>query len=76
MTISSKENPDIIELEKGDVLTVASTYESIKLNFMKAAYKSIKLKVYNNYFVIILETDKYSTKKVFSDTWDFGINVR
>ena len=76
MTISSKENPDIIELEKGDTLTVASTYEAVKLTFMKAAYKSIKLKVYDNYFVVILETDKYSTKKVFSDTWDFGINVR
>lgn len=76
MLITCNEKPDIIELEKTEKLMVSSTYETVKSKYEigQNAYKSIKVKVYNNFFVVILMDQRGKTADMaFSDTWDFSI---
>ena len=72
MIITTEEKPAVIELGHTNTLVAASTYEMTKYTFTASNYKSIKLKVYSEFFVVIIE-DKNGAKsqKVFSDTWDF-----
>lgn len=76
MLINSIEKPDIIELEKNEKITVSSTYEMIKTTYEydPHKYKSIKVKVYNNFFVVVFTDIKGKTSDLaLSDTWDFCI---
>ena len=75
MLVNSIEKPDIIEVSKGEKLTIASTYEMIKNRYeLGQNYKSIKVKIYNNFFVVTLvDTGGKTTNMAFSDTWDFSV---
>jgi aspartyl-tRNA synthetase len=76
MLITCNEKPDIIELEKTEKLIVSSTYEMVKSKYEIGpnAYRSIKVKVYNNFFVVILMDQRGKTiDMAFSDTCDFSV---
>ena len=77
MTLSCVEKPDVIELEQGETLTVASTYEMVKSKYelsKQGGYRAIKLKVYDNFFVVyLIDLQGKSVDLAFSDTWDFSI---
>lgn len=63
-----------IELSKGEKLTVASTYEVVKKAYDTADLRSVKIDVYDNFFVVRF-TDRGGKPKchAYSDTWDFSV---
>ena len=76
MLISAEEKPDIIELDKNEKLMVSSTYEMVKNKYEVGpnAYRAIKIKVYDSFFVVLLTDQQGKTTDIaFSDTWDFSI---
>lgn len=74
MRINSPEPYDVIELERGETLTVSSTYEMIKRSYDLSALKSVKLKIYDSFFIVQFVDKKNVTKEhAYSDTWDFSI---
>ena len=76
MVINHSKPPEtVIELNGSEVLTLSSTYESLKFKFKKADYRSVKLKVYDNMLEVECAPKDGLRKSVsaFSDHWDFTV---
>jgi len=75
MKITTNEQPLIIDLEKNETLTISSTIVMIKHVFDLSLYKTVRLKVYNNIFIVEAENKNNGSKliRAFSDTWGFSI---
>jgi len=74
MKVISSDHYDVIEISQNEVLTVSSTYEVVKYRYSLKIMKSIKLKIYDNFFVVeYVDKNNKSKQEAFSDTWDFSI---
>jgi hypothetical protein len=74
MKVTSKEPCCAVELERGETLTVASTYESIKRQYDLSALRSVELKVYDGFFVVrFVDKGGKAKEHAYSDTWDFSV---
>ena len=74
MKVISSDHYDVIEISQNEVLTISSTYEVVKYRYSLKIMKSIKLKIYDNFFVVeYVDKNNKSKQEAFSDTWDFSI---
>lgn len=74
MLVTSVDKPDVVELTGQERLVVSSTYEMVKRSYDLATLKSVKLKVYDGFFVAEFEDRSGKPRKhAFSDTWDFSV---
>ena len=77
MLITTAEIPDIIELEKTDKLIVSNTIVMASHVFNLSNYKNIKLKIYDNFFLVeAINKNGEKIQKAFSDTWGFHIDEK
>lgn len=64
-----------VELERGELLTVSSTYESIKYRYDASALKSVRLTIHDGFFVVrFVDRNGKSKEHAFSDAWGFCVN--
>ncbi len=74
MEIMTEQKPVIIKLSPSESLAIMSTIvASSKIHNIDTTNKKITLKIYNDFFVVIVEENNKVTKEVFSDNWDFHI---
>ena len=74
MDIITEQKPVIIKLNPGESLNVTSTImASSKIHNMDTTNKKITLRVYSDFFVVVVEENGKTSKEVFSDNWDFHI---
>ena len=74
MEISTEQKPVTIKLTPGESLTLTSAIMGpSKIHEMDTVTKKITLKVYSDFFVVIVEENGKTSKEVFSDNWDFHI---
>jgi len=74
MEITTEQKPVIIKLSPSESLAIMSTIvASSKIHNIDTTNKKITLKIYNDFFVVIVEENNKVTKEVFSDNWDFHI---
>jgi len=74
MEIMTEQKPVIIKLSPNESLAIMSTIvASSKIHNIDTTNKKITLKIYNDFFVVIVEENNKVTKEVFSDNWDFHI---
>ena len=71
MKISSKEIPAVIELEKPNILIVNNLRDMIAHKFTLNEFKSITIKIYNNFFEVIF--NKNISKVYHNTSWSFYI---
>lgn len=75
ITVPGKRDADIIELERGEILVVSSTCESIKYRYDMAALKSVRLTIRDGFFVVrFVDKNGKSKEHAFSNAWDFCVN--
>ena len=74
MEIITEQKPVIIKLSPGESLTVTSAIMvSSKIHNMDTTNKKITLRVYSDFFVVVIEENGKTSKEIFSDNWDFHI---
>jgi len=77
MEIVTEQKPVIIKLSPEESLTVTNTIvASGRYHKLDTVNKKITLKVYSDFFVVIVEENGKTSKEVFSDNWDFHIKEK
>lgn len=74
MEITAEQKPVVIKLNPGESLAITSTIMgSSKIHNMDTINKKITLKVYSDFFVVVIEENGKTSKEAFSDNWDFHV---
>lgn len=73
MEITSERKPAIIKLSPGDELTVASSVVLSSRSYKAEAGKTIAVRVYGDFFVVVEASENGVRKTAFSDGWYFQI---